>query len=488
MPRVWRTAMRRERRQEKRAAAVGETLLRDGREPMRQEDAVIPLAIRWGKVLLLASFVLHVGCNRRAAGENGDGPDAGEGNDSATDTNADIPGDPSTDEAAALFNREQVVEIRLSLPSETWEQLKIDAQDEQYTSANVTIMGQPFDNVGLRFKGAYGSLISCFEDLETPCPKLPMKIKFNEYVEEQRFMGLKRINLQSWKWDQTRMTECLAFDIFQGMGIAAPRCAWAYVYVNDKALGLFGMVEQVDGRFTKSRFTKGDGNLFKEAWPNGMWGYGGDNLKTNQETADLSVIEAFGNDMMNSDDETGTALLSKWMDLDYFSRYMAVDFALANWDGITTFYCSSPWECYTHNFYLYQEETRPYFWIVPWDLEATLDLYNWNEGQPQWDDFTASCDYVRPEAGEFFIRPASCDPILRAIVLYDREPYFRALHEVLDNHLAEEVITARIESIAALIAPYVEADPDIDTFSWREAITWQYEELEKIRARVQGVL
>ena len=77
---------------------------------------------------------------------------------------------------------------------------------------------------------------------------------------------------------------------------------------------------------------------------------------------------------------------------------------------------------------------------------------------------------------------------MRAVVLSDRARYLGYLQEILDNHLSEAVMTAKINAMAELLAPHVEADPHIDTTAWRENIEWQLEELEGLRARLMEAL
>ena len=424
---------------------------------------------------------LFIGCNQDDV-EDSD-TDRGE----PTEDDTDVFRDMSDDEAAPLFSRENVVEVRLSLPQDAWEALIEKARDEQYTIADVTIMGEHFNEVGLRFKGSFGTLYNCFDENNALiCDKLSMKIKFNEYIEEQRFLGLKRVNLQSWQNDGTKLKDCLSYDIFRETGIIAPRCAWANVFVNDEALGLFGLVEQVDGRFTDSRFEEGDGNLYKEAWPvSPDQSYYEERLRTNEETAEHDHFLAFAEAMTATNDETLPQTLSRFMDIDYIIRYMAVDFAITNWDGITTFYCGE-WGCGNHNFYIYQEESRPFFWLIPWDLEATFLTNSWIEDIEPWDNLDASCDQADyGGTADLPVRPAGCDQTIRAIALADRERYERYLSEILETHLAQEVIEEKIDAMVRLIAPYIEADPDQYYEEWLLTVLWQIEEIEGIRERVR---
>lgn len=415
-----------------------------------------------------------------------------------TDHELDFSGDPESfesleeNEANPVFDRSEVVAIRVTLPPKEWDALKESATLEQYTPADVTIMGESFENVGFRFKGAYGSLYHCFDDDgNCICDKLPLKIKFNEYVEEQRFKGLKRINLQSMRHDRTKIRECLAYDLYREMGIVSPRCSYADVYVNDEHLGLFGLVEQIDGRFTDSRFSKGDGNLYKEAWPHDAdrW-YFDQRMKTNKEVADHRAFMEFAKEMSEANDETLPNVLKQWMDIDYFTRYMAVDFAIANWDGITTFYCGLTWACGNHNFYMYQEEERPFFWVIPWDLEATFNVDHWLGSVEPWNELEPKCEDIpmMPGSTDTYIRPAGCDQTLRAFALSERSLYEKYLKVILKNHMDKESILEKINDLTELIEPYIETDDTLDPESWQSEVEWQITEMNRLRERIENEL
>ncbi len=449
---------------------------------------------------LLLVWLIVSACNKPSAKDTPpvDSTDVGlTTDDTASDTgdtdeiNHIVLKDMADNEAASLFEREEVIEVRLSLPSDEWDALLEEAREEKYTVADVNIMGQRVDRVGLRIKGAVGSLLNCFDDEDNLiCDKLGMKLKFNEYDEEQRFLGLKRINLQSWVNDPTKMHECLAFDIFRGMDIVAPRCAWTYVFVNDEPLGLFGLVERVDGRFTDSRFEEGDGNLYKEAWTvTTEDSYFAERLKTNKDEAVADAVVTFSKEMTTARDSELPETLGRYMDLDYILRYMAVDFAIANWDGITTFYCSDNGYCGNHNYYLYEEESRPFFWLIPWDLEASLFLEHWLGDIEPWNNLDVACDdFTQGNEAYHVTRPAGCDPLIRAIALADEDRYQELLAEVITTQLAPGVLLPRVADMITLIAPYMEADPDVAYEEWIFSLIWLFDSLGDIRTRAIDTL
>ncbi|MBN2574692.1 MAG: CotH kinase family protein, partial [Deltaproteobacteria bacterium] len=246
-----------------------------------------------------------------------------------------------TASAAELFNATKVPTFDLYLPEADWEALQSNARDEEYVAAQGCYEGRALGTVGLRFKGSYGSLYDCFDAQGNMiCPRLSLKIKFDEYVTDQRFFGRKRLNFNAYMHDDSRMKEKLAYDLFRAMGIVTPRSAWAVLRVNGGSLGLFGMVEQVDGRFTADRWPDNpDGNLYKELWPT----HAPDEqilaaLETNEETADIGAYRAFAQAFMAADEPSWLSTLGSYMDLDYLARFLAVEDALASYDGVTYFW------------------------------------------------------------------------------------------------------------------------------------------------------
>ncbi len=181
--------------------------------------------------------------------------------------------------------------------------------------------------------------------------KLSYKIKFDEYVADARFDGLKRINLHAASGDATRLHEYLGYATYRDFGIDAPRTVPARVFINGELQGVFIAVEEVDGRYTRAHYPDGpNGNLYKEIWPNPGTADRDfiDALETNEDAGDISGIQEFAAAIAGSNTATFVERMEPWVDLEHVLRYMAVDRAIKNWDGITAFYLpNSP-----HNFFL----------------------------------------------------------------------------------------------------------------------------------------
>lgn len=389
--------------------------------------------------------------------------------------------------ASALFGATSIPAFDFYLPAADWENLKAHARDEEYVQAQACFEGMAIGVVGLRFKGSFGSLYNCFDSTgKNTCRKLGMKVKFDEYVDGQSFYGLKRLNFQSYRYDESYLRERLSYDLYRAMDIVAPRAAWAVLRVNGEAQGLFGMVEQIDGRFTKDRWpTNGDGNVFKERWPGevdeAVLAAG---LETNKSAADVAAFKAFSTALNAAADTDLRTVLGRYTDLDYVARYMAVDDAVANYDGITTFYSSGA-DAGNHNFFFYQEAPSK-FTIVPWDLESTLSSSSGFGNVPSWQETPADCKTTYPVwGGQSNVIPSGCDRVFRALAA-DRTSYRAAVRRLLDGPFAEATVVANIDALAAFVQPEVSRDPHgPGVGAFNNSVSYIRKDVAKLRSRLE---
>lgn len=394
--------------------------------------------------------------------------------------------------AAELFAFPTLPTFDLFLPEETWQALQVNARDEQYVEASACFEGRGIGRVGLRFKGNEGSLYSCFDASGTnTCKKLPLKLKFDEYAEDQRFFGLKRLNFQSNRYDETYLHERLAYDLFRAMGIVGPRLAWATVRVNGEIYGLFGLAEQVDGRFSKDRFPESpDENLFKELWPDEAdEQHALEQLETNEEMGDVSAFLSFAQAMETAPEDALRDTLAAYVDLDYWARYLAVDDAIASYDGITTFYTdpAGTWSG-NHNFFLYQESASR-FVLIPWDEESTFIANSGFGTVPHWTRTPTDCATRYPvwSGGALALAPG-CNRVFRALA-QDLTAYRAAGRQLLDGPFQEGALIAAIDAHVAHIREHVARDPNGPGLQrFEQSIDFLKQELPRLRARFERLL
>jgi spore coat protein H len=390
-------------------------------------------------------------------------------------------------DAQELFDYPHVPTFDFSLPEATWLQLQANARAEQYVEAECSFEGEVVGRVGLRFKGDYGSLLGCVDDQnKLTCPKLSLKVKFDEYVEDQRFFGLKRLNFNANHYDDSRLREKLSYELFRAMGIITPRVTWAVVRVNGESQGLYGLVEQVDGRFTKDRWPDTpDGNLYKEAWPGETnAGILAGALVTNEEVEDVSTFLAFSQALTTASSEDSIATLGGFMDLDKLTRYMAVDDAVANYDGVTYFWTNGSVH-HNHNFYVY-EEGPSRFNLIPWDVEASFWI-NPDHAAPHWTELQEDCELTYPYWEGLAGAPA-CDPLFHALNA-DLGAWRAASRELLDGPFALDVMLENIEHHVAFMGDEARADPTPSMYeSFDSGVQDVRNSIAPLRARLESLI
>lgn len=391
---------------------------------------------------------------------------------------------------ALLFVEGQILEVEIHLPSEQLQAIEEQGNEEVYLPAQAVITGTglgsvSFGEVGFRHKGAW-SLHHCWDDnggvrsYEGTCAKLSYKLKFNKFDDDERLDGLKRLNLHSSSGDSTSLREFLAYDTYRHFGIDAPRTAVVRLTINGSFAGLFIGVEAIDGRYTKAHFPEGggDGNLYKEVWPSPQLEQEDfvDSLRTNRDTPDASAFMAFAQTLGNGNGTSFDADMQQWVDIEETLRYIAVDRALKNWDGIMAFYSpSSP-----HNFYWYHDvDGSGLFRLVPWDMDNTLWEFDPYMSPEQWVSALAVPDWnVNPRNceprsvweldGGTKITPPRCDPFLSRLAETHWQQFEAIGQELLDDTFNPQRMLNRVDYFANLIEPTIAEDPYIDLNQWRQ--------------------
>jgi hypothetical protein len=272
----------------------------------------------------------------------------------------------------------------------------------------------------------------------------------------------------------------------------SPRAAWAKLRVNGEEQGLFGMVEQPDGPFVKARFpATPDGNLYKEVWP----GKADEalmisRLETNTSIADVSAYRVFSDALAAAaSDAEARTVLEQYMDLDYLARYMAVDDAIANWDGPITYYTQGdPAEAGNHNFFVYQEGPSR-FTMIPWDLESTLSLSAGYGNVPSWQETGVDCSRTYPVwGGQNQVIAPGCDHLFRALAS-DLTEYKAAARGLLDTHFTIANMEAAIAKHAAFIREAAVADPHgPGKDGFEKGVGFIRQDLPRLRARLEHLL
>ena len=159
-----------------------------------------------------------------------------------------------------VFNKEQITDIDIEVAEDNWNYLLENAADEEYITANITVNGTKYYNVGIRAKGN-SSLSTVASDDTTD--RYSFKVKFDEYVDGQTLDGLSKISLNNIISDATYMKEYLSYDLLERMGVPTPVFAFTNIKVNGEEWGLYFAVEVIEEEFIERNYGSLSGNLYK---------------------------------------------------------------------------------------------------------------------------------------------------------------------------------------------------------------------------------
>ena len=228
-------------------------------------------------------------------------------------------------------------------------------------------------DVAVRYKGN-GTFVESRNSL-----KHSFKIELNKFVKGQKLASVVTLNLHNCVTDASYMNEVLSHRLFRDGGVAAPRTAYARVYVtvpgkyDHQYFGLYSLVENVDAHFTADRFGK-HGEIFKPV-THELFGDLGDDWKKYVQTYDAktSVSPADAQRMMNlckfatyADDAQFAAGIGDYIDLDEFATFLAVCVYLSDLDGLL-----GPGQ----NFYLYLHPKTHKLLFIPWDQDHSFGTF-----------------------------------------------------------------------------------------------------------------
>jgi len=164
-------------------------------------------------------------------------------------------------------------------------------------------------------------------------------------------------------------------------------------------------------------------------------------LKTNENIDNHQALLRFLEVLNKEPDETFQQEIEKVLDVDQVLRYLAVSTTLVHLDN----YIGQ----FGHNYYLYEIDGK--FTIIPWDLNMSFGGFNSGLDRQRVIDF-----YIdEPTVGPIDDRPIVSQ--LLAVPSY-LETYHGYLKEIINGPFSLEVMETKIDELASLIRPYVEAD------------------------------
>ena len=392
----------------------------------------------------------------------------------------------------SIFNQNNLPIIEINLPENALAYIDADPAAEEYVEGSLTYNGETISPIGIRYKGSIGAFVGGVSGNDWSNPsgsktatKLSMKFKIDWKGYHSTFYDLKTLQLHSMNLDNSQMHDRLGYWLFRQMGVPAPRCIHAKLYINGEFNGLFALIEQIDEQFTKYHFLDGSGNLYKEVWPlksnNSIQTdrkfYEG--LVSNRQTGvNINIIKSFAQNITNANDSEIQNILNNHINIDQTVALAVVDRAIRNDDGPFHWYCG--WfGCEPHNFFWYENPSTNKVHLIPWDLDNAFEniITNTNPVTPIadiWGDTTNSCQPFEYGTWGMYQKSAACDRIIGGLARYDSK-YQQLKESLINGSMSEQTVNPLIDQWANQIRnATIEADQEhndaLKLSNWEDAV------------------
>lgn len=342
---------------------------------------------------------------------------------SAEPTPAPSGGADAPREAPPIYDPEHVVEVSIELSPDDWQLLRGEGRtlfdvflgtnpELEYTElpATATVDGVRYENVSVRKKGFLGSLSQLRPSL---------KLDFGDAAG-----GLRRLTLNNNRQDPTRARQCLAYGLFERVGLPSPACNLAHVSVNGEDLGTYTNVEPIKKPFVARHFSSDEGNLYEgqivDFVPEDVERF---QLKTNELENDRSDLERLVGALDAPDDEL-VPRLGEALDLDQFRDLWAVETLAGHWDG---------YDGNRNNFYVYSDPDSQRLHFMPWGTDGAFAETNPGDAANPTQTVFANGRI----ANRLYQLPG------------ERERFRARLGELVDELWDESLLVSRLEQLTA---------------------------------------
>lgn len=339
--------------------------------------------------------------------------------------------------ADQLYALDNLLKVEIFIKEDAWDRLrfswrgeeqqevegkavpvKTDYQDEP---GDVVINGVRVAKVGIRKKGFFGSLSS---------QRPSLKVKFDEYVKGQRFLGLEGITLNNNQQDTTQIRQYLSYEWFRRAGLPAPRCNLARVYVNGRYFGIYSNVEPLSQSFLQEHFGSSKGTLYESATHDfRIRAIEEFQIKNNKKANDRSSLRKVAG-LLENLESVDMEELSKVVNLDQFLKFWVTEMLLGHWDG----YFGN-----VNNFFVYTNPKNGLCEFIPWGTDQTF-------GGPN--------PFIAEKAPMIIRGKGRLCAALYANPAY-RKRYLKLVAQQLEHWWNPPALLAEVERAASLIRPHL---------------------------------
>ncbi len=330
-----------------------------------------------------------------------------------------------------LFNHHLVPRIAIQIPPESLKVLREYHQvwrqpRPKRIDVKVTIHegGETYTNVAVHLKGSFS-----YRDIDD---KPSLTLNFSKFAPGQRFHGLQKIHLNNSIQDPTYLCETLARELFNEVGVPAPRAGHAFVRINGRDAGFYVLLEGWNKQFLSRHFESTKGNLYDG-------GSGGDVTKalkvdSGENPDDRSALTNLVKAARERNPRNRLEKLQRVLDVERFRNFAALEVFLVHWDG----YCAGA----PNNYRVFHDPTRDKMIFMP-------------HGMDQLFGVSSSTD--------FSITPAFKGLVANALfsIPEERQRYRDRIGALLTNECSARSLHARVDRIVEQLRPALAREPGL---------------------------
>jgi putative membrane-bound dehydrogenase-like protein len=304
-----------------------------------------------------------------------------------------------------------------------------------WVRAEMTVGGESSGTIGLRYAGDAGYLAAAGN------LKRPLKFEFERFGGRP-FRGLRAINLHAGALDPSKLRESVALAAFRAAAVPAPCTTLAEVTLTvpgeyDRALlGLYTVVEEVDGAFLEDRLGTAEGLRLKPQFLRDIEYLGEDFAAYRNQyrplaeptAAEAGRVVAFARLVQQASDEQFRREIGDYLDVEAFLRFMAANALTSN---LESFFALG------HNYHLHLHPQSHRFAFIPGDLEFSLANFLLMGTAEQLMDLSLTRPY-----------PGECRLAERLLAIDDVSARYRQIvAELSSGALAPEWWLAQVEAL-----------------------------------------
>ncbi len=335
--------------------------------------------------------------------------------------------------------------IEITFEESNWDYLLDQlyaAGDEERLVGTVSVNGEVFDSVGVRYKGN-----SSYRPNQV---KNPLNIKLDHIIDNQLIEGYGTLKLANAFKDPTLVRETLSYEIARKY-FPASLSNYANVYINGTHLGIYTSDQSVDKYFMRTHFgsdenTRVKGEISTNGPPTGgVWEYFGADSSDYYDYYDMKSDDGWDEliDFFDTLSNHNT-YVDQLLNIDRHIWFLAYSNLLVNLDGPI----NNP-----QNHYLYKDDNGR-FNPIPWDLNESFGVFTSHQtlGQLNTTQLQQLSPYANMNENDF--------PVISKILTNDtyRKMYVAHMKTMMEENFENDFYETRALELQEIIDADVQAD------------------------------